>query len=208
MYQIISLTNGQPMILYQENESVFLYSISNGRISGKGILFEDYKSDLCIYNQKFLAYKTLHDQYKFYKIIDERFIELFSLPDTTQICTLNDDIFIFYIEHESLYCIKCSSFNKSSLILKKIHDYYLSTQKDCILLSTIDKFYLLTSDLKLSPLQCHDPKLKQLEKELLEKNNEIQRLNKIQQSITEQYNELASYAGKLQDELRKYRYTK
>ena len=38
-----------------------------------------------------------------------------------------------------------------------------------------------------------------------DKNSEIENLKEIQTSITNQYNELADYTGKLQDEVRKLR---
>ncbi len=49
-------------------------------------------------------------------------------------------------------------------------------------------------------------KLATMEVALYEKNNRIATLESTQKHITEQYNELADFAGKLQEELRKARY--
>ncbi len=57
-----------------------------------------------------------------------------------------------------------------------------------------------------SALSDKSSKLIEVQKQLYEKNNEIANLKSTQQHITEQYNELAEYAGKLQEELRKIRY--
>lgn len=206
MYYILTISTGQPLILYQENEKVYLYSVANGRISSKGLLFDDYEKDMIILDNKFIFYRTNNKQSKFFKIEGEHFVELFALPLNTHVLKFKEDVFIFYEDHNSLYCIKCSSYNKSSLILKGISQYNVSILEDYILLKIDDVFYKITSDVKVSKLELNLSKISELENKLQEKKKEISSLKATQKNITDQYNELASYAGKLQDELRKHRY--
>lgn len=48
MYQIITLKNGQPVILYQENQNVYSYQIKNGLIYSKKLLFNDAATKISI----------------------------------------------------------------------------------------------------------------------------------------------------------------
>ncbi len=132
-----------------------------------------------------------------------------------------------------VYYIVSSTPNKSCLIERNISDIesfdvFSSNKKVYIVLD--DNCYYLSSDKKLVTVkaQTHSEpetdslksnieklketlsdksqKLMDMQKQLYDKNNEISNLKATQKHITEQYNELAEYAGKLQEELRKFRY--
>ena len=69
--------------------------------------------------------------------------------------------------------------------------------------------YNLLSEFEKNTQQSLEEKKKriaELEVLLYEKNNHIAALESTQKHITEQYNELADFAGRLQEELRKARY--
>lgn len=132
-----------------------------------------------------------------------------------------------------IYYILSSSPNKSCLIERNIDTnkgfdvfkandniglvlnsnyYYLSKEKQLVNIndssgnsSEISSLGENIEELK-SVLSDKSNKLIEIQKQLYNKNNEIANLKATQQHITEQYNELAEYAGKLQEELRKMRY--
>ena len=90
--------------------------------------------------------------------------------------------------------------------------YYLNKDKQLIdIKNSADSQLEITSleekieDLK-SALSDKSDKLIEVQKQLCGKENEIGKLKATQKHITEQYNELAEYAGKLQEELRNIRY--
>lgn len=208
MYYILTLSTGQPVILYQENEKIYFYSIANGRINTKKLLFNDYKDSLIVLNNKYIFYQTINNNSKLFKIANNNFNLLFTLPANARIFNFKKEIFILYQDHDSLYCIKCSTYNKSSLILKGILQYDVGIMSDFLLLKTSDMFYTINSDIKVSKLEFNSTDISYLEKMLQKKERELSLLKIANQNITEQYNELSSYTGKLQEEIRKYRYTK
>ena len=73
------------------------------------------------------------------------------------------------------------------------------------ILSESEQYYKQLAE-KDQLLEEKKKKLAALEVTLYEKNNRIASLESTQKHITEQYNELADFAGKLQEELRKARY--
>ncbi len=206
MYYILTLLTGQPLIMYQEREKILLYSVANGRISYKGLLFDDYKSNMKILNNKYIFYNTTDNQVKIFKIEGEHFIELFTLPSNSKVIQCNEDIFVFYQHQNSLYCIKCSSFNKSILILKNPSKFSVSNLEDFILLKNKETYYKMSADMKISELSFNSDKIQELESIINKNKKEIAYLKATHKNITDQNNELASFVGQLQDELRKYRY--
>lgn len=131
-----------------------------------------------------------------------------------------------------IYYILSSSPNKSCLIERNIDtnkgfDVFKADNKLGLVLN--DNYYYISKDKKMINISSFNDatnnslsqnieelkktlseKISQLidtQRQLYEKNNEIITLKSTQKHITAQYNELAEYAGKLQDELRKIRYT-
>lgn len=101
--------------------------------------------------------------------------------------------------------------DKIGLVLNSNH-YYLSKDKQLIHINgatnaspEISAMEKNIAELK-SSLSDKSNQLIEIQKQLYDKNNEISNLKATQKHITEQYNELAEYAGKLQEELRKMRY--
>lgn len=193
MYYIITLSTGQPIILYQERESVYLYTITNGKINTKKLLFNDYKEKMIVLNNNYIFYHTINNQSKFFKISNNGIKKLFDLPNNTKVLTLKEDVFIFYEINNSLYCIKCSSFNKSTLLLKDINRFNVFIYDHCIFVENDNIFYKLLPDIKLSKIEYF--------------SNEVSSLKFERNALQEQCKNLENKVGKLQDMLRKYRYT-
>lgn len=136
-------------------------------------------------------------------------------------------------DNYEIYYILSSAPGKSCLIQRNVSyaedfDVFYSNKKTYIILN--NHYYYLNSEKKISHLDFNHlddqhtisqkeniEHLKQLisdksnqvlkmQKQLYEKNNEIATLTATQEHITKQYNELADYAGMLQDELRKMKY--
>jgi hypothetical protein len=132
-----------------------------------------------------------------------------------------------------VYYILSSAPHKSCLIKRDIDtscdfDVFKANEKIGIVLN--DSYYQLDSNKKLLPigsilqdglhisslandieelktaLSEKSNKLIEIQKQLFDKNNEISNLKITQKHISDQYNELSEYAGKLQDELRKIKY--
>lgn len=132
-----------------------------------------------------------------------------------------------------IYYILSSSPNKSCLIERNISsnegfDVFKANDNVGIVLN--NNYYYLSKDKQLININenCYNElsgtsfgqnieklktslsekssKLIEMQKQLYEKNHEIENLKSAQEHITRQYNELSEYAGKLQEELRKIRY--
>ena len=58
MYKILAFENGQPIILFLENQKVFMYTASGGRILSRGLLFNDVRKDFDVYSckEKYIYY--------------------------------------------------------------------------------------------------------------------------------------------------------
>ena len=130
-----------------------------------------------------------------------------------------------------IYYILSSFPNKSCLIERnidtnKVFDVFKANDNVGLVLN--DNYYYLSKDKRLvginhskddetaslsqnieelkKTLSEKSSQLIDVQRQLYEKNNEISTLKSTQKHITSQYNELAEYAGKLQEELRKVRY--
>lgn len=281
-YQIITLKSGQPLILYQENEKVYMYTVFSGRIRSYGIVFDDVAEQLLLSSgsKQYAAYLSTNGKLKLYRLSDMRFVELLTFPGEgmkhTELKQLAFSVFdekmlLFYLTHNlddssnALFYIDLDFINKSSFIFRG--DYSLSRfstvpLEDSLLLilnfGEKTKLLLLNKDRtveafeqsrhfdgkntgKTEAMEQVKEKLKEREDEitslketskereseitslketskereaeitslkqkLYEKENEISSLESTQKHIANQYNELAEFAGQLQDELRKTRY--
>ncbi len=267
-YQIITLKSGQPLILYQENEKVYMYTVFSGRIRSYGIVFDDVAEQLLLSSgsKQYAAYLSTNGKLKLYRLSDMRFVELLTFPGEgmkhTELKQLAFSVFdekmlLFYLTHNlddssnALFYIDLDFINKSSFIFRG--DYSLSRfstvpLEDSLLLilnfGEKTKLLLLNKDRtveafeqshyfdgkntgktkameqlkeKLKEREYEITSLKQtfkereaeitsLKQKLYEKENEISSLESTQKHIANQYNELAEFAGQLQDELRKTRY--
>lgn len=256
MYHILTYNNGQPIILYQENKNVYMYTIDRGRISSKGIVFDDVAKNLCIFTTpvNIVYYISDSGHIKLASLHGERFIEFLSLPltnpeeDSTIIsaCPVSykKELYIFYLTRGfdkntySVYYVKSTSASKSTLIadnLKKCNCIHTTVLNDIlyIVLSDLDSSQFLCldeglnvhsllhsddafSDMKSTyeeqitritkQLEDKEKELSALNKQLSAQKSEIKKLNSTQKYMEAQYNDLADFAGQLQDELRKIMY--
>lgn len=258
MYHILTYNNGQPIILYQENKNVYMYTIDRGRISSKGIVFDDVEKNLCIFTMpvNIVYYISDSNHIKLASLHGERFIEFLSLPltnskeDSTIIsaCPVyyKKELYIFYLTCDfdksaySVYYIKSTSASKSTLVannFKKCNCIHITVLNDIlyIVLSDLESsqflcldenlnvHFLLHSDDSFSDikstyeeqitritnqLENKEKELSALNKQLSMQKSEIKKLNSTQKYMEAQYNDLADFAGQLQDELRKIMYAK
>lgn len=251
MYKILAFENGQPIILFLENQKVFMYTASGGRILSRGLLFNDVRKDFDVYSckEKYVYYISTDNKIKLAMLNRDRFTEFLSIPmednehniEIVNVSPLmcQNELYIFYCNHNKeagkyeIYYILSSAPNKSCLIERNIDTnngfdvfkandniglvlnsnyYYLSKDKKLVTINNTSANQLETASLGQnieelkSALSDKSSKLIEVQKQLYEKNNEIANLKSTQEHITEQYNELAEYAGKLQEELRKIRY--
>lgn len=254
-YQILTLNSGQPLILYQESEKVYMYTIYSGRIQSHGTVFDDVSGKIMLISKDshYVCYISTQGRLRLYMLKDMRFVELLSLQGGTSehreffksvLYPFQNRILLFYMIHNledssnSLFYIDLDSLQKSSLVYQgnySFTDFEVSTLHNHLIININLKdnwdFLLLDANLELIPLEktnyymthtsskyekqiisleesLSDAQKKHsaLEKELYAKNNEILSLKSTQKHIANQYNELAEFAGKLQEELRKVRY--
>ena len=229
MYKILAFENGQPIILFLDSRKVYMYTANSGRIISKGLLFDDVKKDFDIYSckEQYIYYISTDNRIKLAKLNRDRFTEFLSIPmedkeQNVEIVNVSplmcqNELYIFYCNHNhidgkyEIYYILSSSPNKSCLIERNIDtnkgfDVFKADNKLGLVLN--DNYSLSQNIEELK--KTLSEKISQLidtQRQLYEKNNEIITLKSTQKHITAQYNELAEYAGKLQDELRKIRYT-
>ncbi len=248
-YQILTLNSGQPLILYQENEKVYMYTVYSGRIQSHGVIFDDLSDQLFLHpgEVNYVSYISTHGRLRLYQLKDMRFLELLSLSNDAgehreflqcRLHAFHSKIFLFYSVHNpedssnSLFYISMDSLQKSSLLCQKNYSFQgfsIMNLPNGILIAVFSKeqttYLEMDSNLQIHPfqntvsasstkafqtLEKEFQKQKQqcesLQQELYQKNNEILTLKSTQKHITEQYNDLADFSGKLQEELRKVRY--
>ena len=227
MYKIMAFNNGQPIILFIESEKVYMYTANGGRIYQKGVIFDDVGKDFDVFtcDNQYVYYISTDNQIKLAMLNQDRFTEFLSIPmedskNNVEIVNVSplmcqNELYIFYCNHNKstekyeIYYILSTCPNKSCLI---DNYYYLSSDKKMINikndLENSNKIHSLNQnieDLKKA-LSKKSNELITFQKLLSEKNSEINDLKATQEHISAQYNDLAEYAGKLQDELRKIRY--
>lgn len=249
MYNILTFDNGQPFILYQEGKKIYMYTIARGRITAKGLLFNDLEGGFQVFQctPTKIYYISTDNKLKIYSLSNQHFTEVIAIPlknDAFIIKQLspilfNNTIYIFYLntnlknDTTNLYYISCSGSNSSafgtsmsdvssastptgSVLLKENIDpsdilcAFLANNK--IILSfenkTTTHFYYFDENENLINVN-------NISKSIIEAtsipdediNAEISRLNDSLNELSSQYNELSEYAGTLQEELRKARYT-
>ena len=251
MYKILAFKNGQPIILYIENEKVYMYTAARGKIIPKGLLFNDVGRDFDVFScdKQYVYYISTDNKMKLAVLNRDRFTEFLSIPlgdSSHQMEIVNisplmcqNELYIFYCNHNKsnnkyeIYYILSSCPEKSCLIKRNVSTnkgfdvfkanekigivlndsyYYLSTEKKLVSTNTShkdkEKINTLTENINYlkSVISEKSNCLIDVQNLLSEKENEIQNLEETQENIVKQYNELAEYAGKLQDELRKFRY--
>lgn len=224
MYKILTFENGQPFILYGESKKVFMYTISGGRINPAETIFNDVKSNFEAYscNKNYVGYLSTAEQFRLYKNENNLFIEIFTSEKYdvySQPIIFNNQPIIFYSNNSisDIYCFNGESPGNRTLSMSfnskinKLETFILSDILYLIISGDnythtyqVDCNYKLVNSKRFSSPNNEDiDKLKTL---LEIKDEEIKKYQKTQQYIQVQYNDLADYAGKLQDELRKFRY--
>ncbi|MCR5736484.1 MAG: hypothetical protein K6G64_02400 [Eubacterium sp.] len=248
-YQILTLSSGQPLILYQENEKVYMYTVYSGRIQSHGIVFDDVSGKLSLQSGEvnYVSYISTHGRLRLYHLKDMRFLELLSLSNDAEEyreflhCRLHSfqaKVFLFYSVHNpedssnALFYVSMDSLQKSALLYQgnySFQGFSLMNLPNAMLIAVFSKeqttYFEMDSSLQIRPfqntvspsstidsktlekeLQKQKQHCEALQQELYQKNNEILALKSTQKHITEQYNDLADFSGKLQEELRKVRY--
>ncbi len=253
-YQVITLKSGQPLILYQENEKVYMYTVYSGRIRSYGIIFDDVSEQLHLFSSEnqYACYISMNGKLKLYRFQDMRFVELLTFPGAgdkqTELKQIDFALFddqgvLFYLIHNlndssnALYYISLNSINTSSFVFQGDYSLekfvtvpwknqlilflYFGAKIKLLLLNedkTVEDFTQSElmekkTDVSLKEKEQLEILLKEKEKEinsqkklLYEKDNKISSLESTQKHIENQYNELAEFAGQLQEELRKARY--
>lgn len=148
---------------------------------------------------------------------------------------LNNEVYIFYtienkeVNSQSIYYINTKTPNKSVLIkanidirtsiefvYSKAHVILISKNNDDISVYYFDcekKISCLFDTKNNNNCSLNKIEIEKYKKELLncsealkEKDAQINQLTSANKELSNQYNDLAQFAGKLQDELRKYRY--
>ena len=106
-YQILTLNSGQPLILYQENEKVYMYTVYSGRIQSHGVIFDDLSDQLFLHpgEVNYVSYISTHGRLRLYQLKDMRFLELLSLSNDAgehreflqcRLHAFHSKIFLFY----------------------------------------------------------------------------------------------------------------
>ena len=182
MYKITQLESGQPVIFYLENEKVTMYSINSGRIRNHGIIFTDVESDFDICSElKLVYYISLSNQAVISSMENLNIREDYIIEGNPQSQATENTNFNIY------------SINSDYSIVNLSSKQYNSSNPDS----------------KSKMTKQHNEELEKLQayfnQILDDKDSEIENLKEIQTNITNQYNELSDYTGKLQDEVRKLR---
>ena len=75
MYKILAFKNGQPIILYIENEKVYMYTAARGKIIPKGLLFNDVGRDFDVFscNKQYVYYISTDNKMKLAVLNRDRF---------------------------------------------------------------------------------------------------------------------------------------
>lgn len=233
MYNILTFDNGQPFILYRENEKIYLYTIARGRIGAKGILFNNVGKDFQIFKgtPDRVYYISTSDELKVSSLYKQHFVELISIPlenkeDHTMMKDLSpvvfhDDLYIFYLCHNfsdhstTLRYLSSSSLEQSILLKDNIDSadtLSAFSANNKIFLTLENKstthFYYFDSTSNLIAIN-NEQKMISKDVHLSEEKSkaEIAKLDDALKRLTAQYNELSEYAGKLQEDLRKAKFS-
>ena len=162
MYKILAFENGQPIILYIENEKVYMYTAARGKIIQKGLLFNDVGRDFDVFscNKQYVYYISTDNKMKLAVLNRDRFTEFLSIPlgeSSHQMEIVNisplmcqNELYIFYCNHNKsnnkyeIYYILSSCPEKSCLIKRNVStnkgfDVFKANEKIGIVLK--DSYY-------------------------------------------------------------------
>ncbi|MBR3646628.1 MAG: hypothetical protein IKN54_09420 [Lachnospiraceae bacterium] len=218
----------------QKNPSFYLYWIQNGRIHSKGQVFSDYFSDFAVYecndDLTYISYISTDNHLKIFKTGNNKFNEIKNIDLDVltakitgyRIITTYDSLILVYITDESnnhfnLYAEKITNESLSSTpsgILENILNYksmeVISGKSGHTIILNCDKTYIweLYNNLTVKACSVYDSqsqvKISNLQQRLHYVEAELDNYKNVQANIKKQYDDLAEYAYKLQNELRKY----
>lgn len=230
MYNILTFENGQPLILYREKEKIYMYTISRGKVTSRGILFNNVGNDFKVYESTpyKISYISTDDNFKIYTLYHQHFIEEVSLSLKNHNSIIkhfssvlyNKELYIFYLSKNladnktQLYYIISSTPAKSNLLKEDMDSYdrlcaFLANDKIYLALDcqSTTQFYYFDSENNL--VNIFPQKSFIIETTSVsdgENLAELHRLNDSLKELTSQYDELYEYTEKLQHELRMARY--
>jgi hypothetical protein len=175
-YEIVTLGSGQPLILYQENETVYMYTIYSGRIQSHGKVFDDVSGQIMLASgeKHYLAYLSTSQRLRLYRLKEMRFVELLSLQNAdsktdefvkASLVPFQGKFLLFYITHHpenssnALFFIDLDSLQKSSLLYQgnySFADFQISPVHNQLLisLSTKEQNNFLFLDESLQPISA------------------------------------------------------
>lgn len=201
MYQIFTFENGQPAILFLEKSIVYLYVINRGKIVKKGPLFNDVASGLHILGNTpyYIYYISTDNTIKIHITTGQHLSEIVNFPLNKLCSSPYDFSSISAVLINNIFHIILSHKNNYTLLYLDEHNNFVKVpDTNCSNFSQT-----VSSENKITSLNSEST---DRTREITLLNKEIKKLKSNQQYISAQYDELAEYTGKLQEELRKSRY--
>ena len=196
---------GQPVVLRRTSHKLFQYIISNGRVFSQGLIADDIKKSLHIWETTptFISYKSVDESTVIAKLGLGKITELYTTKNICKLIVFENNIYVFQIV-KCQDCFTISSvcntdFSTSKIIYKcdkKPELFYVYTQDASIVLFVDNQLLYLSNDLSVTrTLYINNDSYAESYLALQHKYN----------NLSDEYNQLSCRYGVLQDELRNYK---
>ncbi|MGN0383079.1 MAG: hypothetical protein ACI4DS_02325 [Eubacterium sp.] len=204
MYNIFETQYGQPVILWHEKHELSLYSINNGKVSSHGTVCKDAATSPLIFTSRLneietysFIYQTIKhtlslNTFNNFNIESRNLCTLADIENPFQLIYYKEKYFLFFAAaengHISVKCICSDSLLKSVLITE-------FSENDCAFSA-----FIIDDSIRFYSREGKNSHIYTLNSELLLQNDVS-----IYKQFFADYNELADYTGRLQEEVRRFR---
>lgn len=224
MYHIIELENGQPMIFEQSARQIKSYLIANGRVFSKGYVFKDFKKDFNVYsvNSPLVSYYSVDNSFVLTQVTQNSFQEVLCLKTSCATLVFNNKLYVFYLDN-SLMGVCSDNLTEKHCIVENISgSNHISAfvHNNCIFVTTDNAIYEIDLNFNVVCKQEINLSLNNLPnsnttnnykaytsnsnsyKELVYNYNILKR---DVEKLNNKYNELSTYVGSMQEQIRRLR---
>lgn len=218
MYHIIESENGQPIILWNNGNMLHKYIINSGRIINKGVLLKDINNDFTVWKEasNYISYKSVDSSTVICNLTNDSTNEVYTTHHTSCVIDFQNNLLVFQLSpNNDIYELNVTSsvnFNDTITISNNLEfSEEISAIKymDMIVILLKNQILFVSSDFKvISTLNISpesDLNINNLQNEVSKLKFELHQLEQDHDSFLKEYDKLSTYAGELQEKLRKTR---
>ncbi len=218
MYHILEFNTGQPMILWQSQNTLQKYIIHSGRIYNRGIMRKDINRNFKVWNTTpaYISYESVDGSTVVCHITPDNISEVFITKNLCSFLEYNNKLFAFYLtpanDKFELYVSASDNFSEKKFICDGLdlpESLNITQNNDFIIIFLNEKQLFLSSDFKvvttMNMSSSQNSNTINLQNEVSKLKFELHQLEQHHSDFVKEYEQLSAYTGELQEKLRKTR---